>query len=316
MREAGRGRAGRAAAILIALALPACGQAPEPTPVRLANRVEVAAVRPPDALEATGASPAPLRVAIASILSPGRTLDGYHDLLSYMGRGLNRSVRLYQRSTYAEVNDLLKSREIDLAFVCAGALLEGEHEFGMQTLVVPQVRGATHYYSYLVVNRRSRAERLEDLRGKSFAFSDPLSNSGRLVPVYQLRLRRETPERFFGRTVFTYSHDNSILAVADGLVDGAAVDSLVYDYLLARNPEAVAQTRVVERWGPYGIPPVAIHPDLDPGLRQGLEAFLLSMHLDPDGRRILDRLLVDRFVRAPPGLFASIRAMAVVVRGH
>lgn len=309
-----RGRAG-GLLLLTALALAACGESPEAQRVSLERRVAVASVRPPEPAE-TGPGSPPLRVAIASILSPSRTLDGYYDLLTYMAQRLGRPVRLFQRGTYAEVNDLLENREIDLAFVCAGALVEGEHQFGMQALVVPQMRGETLYYSYLVVNRRSGAERLEDLRGKSFAFSDPLSNSGRLVPVYQLALRGETPERFFSRNVFTYSHDNSILAVADGLVDGAAVDSLVYDYLRGRHPEAVAETRVVERWGPYGIPPVVVHPRLDVDLKRALRGFLLSAHLDPDGKRILDRLLIDRFVEVPPDLFRSIREMAAVLRRH
>jgi len=302
-----------AGVLLLALALGACGESPETARVSLERRVEVASVRPSQGPEAVRGSPPPLRVAIANVLSPSRTLNDYHDLLTYMGRRLGRPIRLFQRSTYAEVNDLLKNREIDLAFVCAGALLEGEREFGMQALVVPQIRGETVYYSYLIVNRRSRAERMEDLRGKSFAFSDPLSNSGRLVPVYQLAVLGETPERFFSRTVFTYSHDNSILAVADGLVDGAAVDSLVYDYLRARNPEAAAETRVIARWGPYGIPPVAVHPDLDPDLKRTLKEFLLSMHEDPDGKRILEWLLIDRFVDVDPNLFRSIREMAARV---
>jgi len=247
----------------------------------------VASVRPPEPAEAAGGASAPLRVAIASILSPSRTLDDYHDLLTYMGQRLGRPIRLYQRGTYAEVNDLLKNREIDLAFVCAGAFVYGERDFG----------------------RASPAERLEDLRRKSFAFSDPLSNTARLVPVYQLRLLGETPEQFFSRTVFTYSHDNSILAVAEGLVDGAAVDSLVYDYLAARNPDAVAGTRIVARWGPYGIPPVVVHPALDPAVKRALKRFLLSIHEDPEGRRILGRLLIDRFTEAPRGMFDSIRQM-------
>lgn len=300
--------------LLTALLLAACGQPPEATRVSLSRRVEVASVRPPEGPQQVRGSPPPVRVAIASILSPTRTLDGYHDLVTYMGQRLGRPVRLFQRGTYAEVNDLLKNREIDLAFVCAGALLEGERQFGMEALVVPQMRGQTVYYSYLIVHRASRAERLEDLRGRSFAFSDPLSNSGRLVPVYQLALRGETPERFFSRTVFTYSHDNSILAVADRLVDGAAVDSLVYDYLQARNPEAVRDTAVIERWGPYGIPPVAVHPALEPGLKRALRELLLSIHFDPQGRQLLERLLIDRFLPVDPELFRSIREMEARVR--
>src|SRR3972149_1629618 len=240
-----------------ALLFAGCGENPEGVPISMAQRTEVASVRPPEPAEAAGGASAPLRAAIASILSPSRTLDDYHDLLTYMGQRLGRPIRLYQRGTYAEVNDLLKNREIDLAFVCAGAFVYGERDFGLGAPVVPGVRrGGTPPLYLFLRGGASPGERLEALRRKSFAFSDPLSNTARLVPVYQLRLLGETPEQFFSRTVFTYSHDNSILAVAEGLVAGGAVDSLVYDYLAARNPDAVAGTRIVARWGPPSIPPV------------------------------------------------------------
>ena len=297
------------------LALAACERAPEPIRVSFARRVEVASVRPAPDADPRRSQP-PLRVAVAAILSPSRTLEAHHDLLTYIGKRLGRGVQLFQRGTYAEVNDLLKHREIDLAFVCGGALIVGEREFGMQVLAVPQVRGKTEYYSYLIVSQKSQYWRLEDLRGESFAFTDPLSNSGRLAIVHALARRRETPERFFRRTMFTYSHDNSILAVADGLVEGAAVDSLVYDYLRARDAEAVSGTRVIGRWGPYGIPPIVVHPDLEPALRSALKGLLLSMHAEPDGRKLLERLLIDRFLDADPSLFESIRQMEARVRGR
>ncbi|MBI2216882.1 MAG: phosphate/phosphite/phosphonate ABC transporter substrate-binding protein [Candidatus Rokubacteria bacterium] len=248
------------------------------------------------------------------MLSPTRTLDAYHDLLIYMGQRLGRPVRLIQRPTYAEVNDLLKHHEIDVAFVCGGALPTGERDFGMTVLAVPEIRGKTVYHAYLIVNRRSGFESLGDLVARSFAFSDPLSTSGRVAAVYQLALRGQTPERFFSRTVFTHSHDNSILAVADGLVDGAVVGSHVYDYLRARDPDAIQQTRVIARWGPFGNPPVVVHPDLDPALHSALEGFLLSIHADSFGKRLLDRLLIDRFVEPSPDLFDSIREMEARVR--
>lgn len=297
------------------LALAACERAPAPIRVSFARRAPIAPVRSaPDA--DAGRSQGPLRVAVAAILSPKRNLEAYHDLLTFMGRRLGRDVQLFQRSTYAEVNDLLRHRQVDLAFACGGAFIVGQREFGLEALAVPQVHGKTDYYSYLIVNRKSRYSGLEDLRGASFAFSDPLSNSGRLTVVHALLQRGDEPERFFGRTVFTYSHDNSILAVADALVDGAAVDSLVYDYLATRAPEAVSRTRVIARWGPYGIPPVVVHPDLGPALRSALRGLLLSMHADPEGRKILDRLIVDRFVDADPDLFQSIRRMEARVRGR
>ena len=68
------------------------------------------------------------------------------------------------------------------------------------------------------------------------------------MPTYQLSLLGEAPVSFFSRYLFTYSHDTSIMAVADKLVDGAAVDSLVYDQLVAGKPELVSKTKIITRW--------------------------------------------------------------------
>jgi phosphate/phosphite/phosphonate ABC transporter binding protein len=302
-----------AAVLTVLVALVAgCSDSPKGRRVDFAKRVDVAQVRL--GTDAARSERLPLKVAIASVLSPTRTLDGYHDLLTYMGQQLSRPVRLFQRGTYAEINELLRTRDIDLAFVCAGALVDGERTFGMEAIVVPQVAGKTSYYSYLIVKRGNPIGNLADLRGKTFAFSDPLSNSGRIVPAYKLALWGETPESFFRRTVFTYSHDNSIAAVADGLVDAAAVDSLVYDYLGARDPDTIARTEVIARWGPYGIPPVAVHPDLELPEKRRLRQFLLSIHADPRGATILKELMIDRFVEVDRPLFESVRQMDAVIR--
>jgi hypothetical protein len=100
----------------------------------------VASVRPAPDSDARR-SQAPLRVAVAAILSPSRNLDGYHDRPSHIGKRLGRSVQLVRRGTYGEVNELLKRREIDLARACGGAFVVGEREFGMQVLAVPQIGG-------------------------------------------------------------------------------------------------------------------------------------------------------------------------------
>jgi phosphonate transport system substrate-binding protein len=196
-----------------------------------------------------------------------------------------------------------------VAFVCTLAYVKGNESFGMELLVVPQMHGEIVYYSYLIIPEESSATRLEDLRDASFAFTDPMSNSGHLAPTYQLSLLGEAPASFFGRYVFTYSHDNSITAVADKLLDGAAVDSLVYDQMVANNPELASKTQVIARWGPYGIPPVVISSTLDPQLKKQLLDFFLDLHNSDEGGRILHHLAIDKFVVAPDDIYDSVREM-------
>ncbi len=255
-----------------------------------------------------------LRIAIAGVMSPSRTLDAYDQLIAYLRQKLGMAVTVDQRSSYAEVNDLVRNGQADIAFVCSRAYLEGQEQFGMQLFLAPEVANSISYYSYLVVPVNSPAGSLADLRGKAFAFSDPLSNSGRLVAEYQLYLMKETPNSFFRRYEYTGSHDNSVLAVADRLVDGAAVDSLVYDYIVTRNPEIGARTKVIARWGPYGIPPLVVSPSLDPALRERVRRTLLEMDQGEEGIAALGALGVDRFVPIDDSAYDSIRQMVAALK--
>lgn len=250
-----------------------------------------------------------LHVAISGVLSPIRTLEYYQELLTYMGQKLDRQVTLNLKPTYAEINSLVKGGYVDVAFVCSLAYINGNQDFGLELLVVPQMHGETVYYSYLIVTEESNAASLEDLRGTSFAFTDPMSNSGHLVPVYHLSLLGETPVSLFSRHIYTYSHDNSIVAVADKLVGGAAVDSLVYDQLVSDKPELASKTKIIVRWGPYGIPPVVIDPNLDEQLKQSLRDFFLDLHRSDEGKAILTNLAIDKFVTVPDNTYDSIREM-------
>lgn len=256
----------------------------------------------------------PLRVAIAGVISPKETIRIYRELVEYLGQEMGRPVEIVQRSTYAEINELVRAANIDVAFVCSEAYVQGNDEFGMELLAVPEVRSEVTYYSYIIVPNESVAQSLEDLRGKTFAFSDPLSNSGRLSPTYALHQMGETPDSFFKRYVFTYSHDNSIKSVAEKLVDGAAVDSLVYDYTLARNPRFNKKTRIIQTSGPYGIPPVVVHPGLNPQLKSQLQTLLLTLHQSERGESILQELFIDRFVQADDRLYDPVRQMLAELR--
>jgi len=257
----------------------------------------------------------PLRVAIAAVISPRRTAQSYAPLLDYMTGRTGRTVESVTGRTYAEVNNLLRDGDVDLAFVCSGAYVEGHRDFGMELLVVPQVAGKTVYYSYIIVPTGSPARDLPDLSGKTFAFTDPMSNSGWLMPVHMLGQVGETPESFFGHTIYTYSHDNSITAVAEGLVDGAAVDSLVYDFAVKEDPTLADRTRVIVRSGASGIPPVVVHPDLDAGQKAALRDLLLAMHQNEAGRDVLASLMIDRFVVIGDTAYDSVRRALEQVRG-
>ncbi len=255
----------------------------------------------------------PLRLAVAAVISPQGTFESYSALAAYLSKKLNRPVELVQRRTYAEVNGLVEQGEVDVAFVCTSAYIIGHRDFGMTLLAAPQVNGQTTYQSWLIVPVDSLAQNLTDLRGKIFAFTDPWSNTGRMYPTAMVKKMGQTPETFFGRTFFTYSHDDAIRAVANSVADGAAVDSLVYQYAITREPELGQKTKVIHRSPNFGIPPVVTSPHLRPQIRAELQNIFLAMADDTQGQAALEILDIDRFVLAGDYQYDSVRNLETQV---
>ncbi len=255
----------------------------------------------------------PIRIAIAPVITPEKSLSMYQGIGDYLGDKLGKGAILLHRQTYAEVNNLVRYRRCDMAFVCTYAFVEGERDFGMEVLVVPEIGGKITYHSYIIVPPSSEAKSLLDLRGKSFASADILSNTGWLFPMIWLKNRGEDPEHFFSKHLITHSHDRSVLAVVSKNVDGAAVDNLVYEQMAEEDPTILAKTRIILKSPPFGMPPIIVHPDIDPALKSQIREALLRMHEDPDGRKALLPLRIDRFVVPDSKIYDSVREASLVM---
>jgi phosphonate transport system substrate-binding protein len=247
-----------------------------------------------------------LYIAVAAMTSPAETLHSYHELLDYIGKELDRPVQIVQRKTYQEVNDLLANGELHAAFLCSGGYVAARESFDAELLAAPMIGGKSTYQAYILVHQDSRIRDFHGLRQHSFAFTDPLSNTGWLYPVSRLSALGATPSSFFSQVTYTYGHDRSIEAVALKIADGASVDGLVYEYLAKIAPEKVRSTRIIERSPEFGIPPVVTGPRTAPGLKEKLRSALLTMHEDARGQDILRELLIDKFVRADERAYDSI----------
>jgi phosphonate transport system substrate-binding protein len=247
--------------------------------------------------------PQELRIGVGAILSPQGTVLSYQPLIDYLGRKMGKQAILVQRKTYQELNDLLARNVVDLGFICTGAYAEGARKELMSLLVVPQINGKTTYRAFIIVAATSPIQEFADLRGKVFAFTDPLSNTGYLYPLSMVQGMGQQPETFFGRTIFTYSHDRSMAAVMEGIADGASVDSLVYEFARKRNPEIARQTRVIWESPDFGIPPVVVPRSIAPEKKALLKELLISMHRDAEGEKALATLGVERFVEPDPQLY-------------
>jgi phosphonate transport system substrate-binding protein len=248
-----------------------------------------------------------LRIAIAPVLSPKESFGYYQDLFEYMGERLQMKIEFRQRMTYEDVNTMLERNLVDIAFICTGAYVEGEDRF--ELLAGPIYNNQPYYKGYIITNKLSGIKNFEDLRDRSFAFTDPLSNAGRYYPLHLLNEINETPESYFNNTLYTMSHDLSIQMVARNMVDGASVSGLIFEYVKKNHPEMVKNVEIIEKSENYGSPPIVNSLLLDRRKKEEIQKVFLELHTHERGQKILDNLLIERFAVVDDSIYDYVRNM-------
>jgi phosphonate transport system substrate-binding protein len=117
---------------------------------------------------------------------------------------------------------------------------------------------ATTYKSQILVQTSSGITDLNGLKGKKFAFVDPISASGYLFPTLLIKSKTgQDPKTFFGSTIFAGGHDKAALAVYQGTVDGAA--SFIDVRTSPGMPsDILTKTKVIDTAGPIPNDGVAV----------------------------------------------------------
>jgi phosphonate transport system substrate-binding protein len=234
-------------------------------------------------------------------------------LRAYLERAWKRDVQMVTRRTYEEITLLLISGQIDAAWICGYPYVQYRDQ--LELVAVPVWRGRPVYQSYIIVEADRQAQSFADLRGDVHAFSDPNSNSGFLVTRTLLAELKSKPESFFRRHFFTYGHRNVVRAVGSGLANSGSVDGYVWEVLREVEPQLTAATRVLRQSEWLGFPPIAAGKVRPSGLSvEQLAAAFVGMATDPDGKRAIELLRLDGFMRSEPSLFDTIAAKMAYVR--
>ncbi len=240
------------------------------------------------------------KFAVASMMSPVANIDAYKPFAKYLQLSLHMPVKIIQKRTYLAVNNLLINNKIDLAFICTGAYVYGGLKNKVKIIAVPVIDGKKTYQAYIIAHKPSKIKSVKDLKGKVFAFTEPLSNTGYEYPHEFFKNNGINPKTYFKRVMFTYNHTDSIKAVASGLAGGASVDSIVYFYTYHRHKSVRLHTKIIFKSPLFPIPPVVMPDGVDKKLINKVRKILLSMSKGPKGKLILKKLNIDGFV--PPDI--------------
>jgi phosphonate transport system substrate-binding protein len=251
------------------------------------------------------AEEARIRIGLTAVFLDNKT-SFLRDWERYLETKLDAPVEFVQRQSYREITELLIKGQIDVAWICGYPYVMNSDK--MRLLAAPLYRGKPLYRSYLVVPASDvSTSSIEGLQNRIFAYSDPDSNSGYLAPQVELIKSGFDPKYFFSRVFYTWSHRDVVLAVAEGLAQGGAVDGYVWDTLAQSHPELTERTRVVSKSEVFGFPPFVASLSLPQSQFIKIQHTLIDMNKDPAGARLLSSLNIDGFTVVDATLYEGIR---------
>jgi phosphonate transport system substrate-binding protein len=150
--------------------------------------------------------------------------DRFTPFVNYLSKELGIKVNLRIANDYAAVIEGQRAGNIQLAYY-GPASFSRARVTGVKTdafVIDVNADGTKGYYSVFYVLAKSPYQKLSDLKGKNLGLVDPNSTSGNNMPRFKMNQMGVDPETFFSQVVFTGSHENAVLALAQGTVDVVA----------------------------------------------------------------------------------------------
>lgn len=240
----------------------------------------------------------------------------YRGIAGWLARRLGMGIEVEESVPWQERERMLDRGEAQIGFICGLPYVRKVDRPRplVELLAAPVMQGARYrgqpiYFSDVIVRRESPFRTFADLRGASWAYNEPGSQSGyNLIHYHLARLGERSG--YFSRVVEAGAHQTALRMVLDGSVDASAIDTIVLEAEVRRKPELEPRFRVVETLGPSPSPPAVVSTTLPVPLRRALRAALLTMHQETEGRAILNSGGVRCFTRVTDADYDEIRRMA------
>jgi len=150
--------------------------------------------------------------------------ERFTPFVEYLSRELGIKVNLRIANDYAAVIEGQRAGNIHIGYYGPASFARARLT-GVKTdafVIDVNSDGSKGYYSVFYVLAKGPYQKLDDLKGKNLGLVDPNSTSGNNMPRFKMNQMGIDPEAYFSKIVFTGSHENAVLALAQGTVDVAA----------------------------------------------------------------------------------------------
>lgn len=260
---------------------------------------------PAASLAAQADWPKQLNLGLIPTESSDNITDRFDNLAKYLEKKLGLAVKIQVATDYAGVITAMQFKHVDVAYYGPKSYVEAAERAGAEALAMEVAEdGSKGYKGVIIAKKGSPITTMEAAKGKVWAFTDPNSTSGTLVPtVYFVKTLKIEPEKYFSKVIYSGSHEASILSVKGGKVDLASTNDLDLARGNGKSWDTEKDFQIL--WTSELIPgsPMACRKDLPDSLKKALKEAFLSYN-DQEG---LKKLKLKGYAEATDKAYDPIR---------
>lgn len=261
-------------------------------------------------------------------MCPSHPVEMYELLMNYLEEELDVEATLVYETRAAGPLpgrcDPFTDDSIDLAFMSSTSyleLLDSKNGFCELLPVAPVIKHPKNldlqpgYYSDIIIHidGKKYVKTFLDLRGCQWAYCDEKSLSGSAVVLKNLRELGENAT-FFGNTIKSGNHLNSIQMVLQKQAEASAVDSTCLTYHRKNLPNAAEDIFVLDSLGILPPYPIVVNSRLSDEMKKKMaEALMRSNQTRLWGER-LAKFGIIKFAPNHIGLYNSQRDISEAVK--
>jgi phosphonate transport system substrate-binding protein len=207
--------------------------------------------------------------------------------------------------SYDDVILKIKSGVAQIGYVGPFAYVAAQDSFGVKLICRSLNDDGLEFYNSMIITRKdSGIRRIEDLKGKTIAFTDPKSTSGYLFPLAQL-LKEGIALTDFSDVKFLKKHANSLLAVQKGHVDAGATSYTA----LKKVDVDMDDLRIIWKSEPIYRGPWIASTGLSEEVFSRIQAAMLKIGEPgrPESEMVFEELTTKGFIEAKDSDYDNVR---------
>jgi phosphonate transport system substrate-binding protein len=226
-----------------------------------------------------------VKYGVIPVETQSNTVKDMDAFIKHAEKELGVKMELYTASDYSGVMNALIARQIHLSWLSGFSYCQtrSDSKGGVEPLVAAmEPDGSMGYVSVIVVKAESPYKKIEDLKGKVVARTDPLSGSGYLIPTAAFRAMGKPVDRYF-KSPLAGGHPQAVLGVLKGTYDAAftwtSKDDNIGNLRTMMNKGLLKREQIRVIWvsPPLPSPPVVIRTDLPKNMRADLEKLFTEL---------------------------------------